>query len=54
MAFIGSPEVVVAKTLAGSLSFNPVTDSLMGSNGPVLLDPKDVGAHTPSAAANAC
>ena len=39
MAFIGSPEVVVAKVLAGSLSFNPVTDTIPGPNGPVLLDP---------------
>jgi len=39
MAFIGSPELVVAKTLAGSLSFNPVTDTLDSPNGPVKLDP---------------
>jgi aconitate hydratase len=40
MAFIGSPEVVVAKTLAGSLSFNPITDTLTGKDGlPVKLDP---------------
>jgi aconitate hydratase len=39
LAFIGSPELVVAKTLAGSLSFNPVTDTLEGPNGPVKLDP---------------
>lgn len=39
MAFIGSPEVVVAKTLAGSLRFNPVTDTILGPTGPVKLDP---------------
>jgi len=38
LAFIGSPELVVAKTLAGSLSFNPITDTLQGTNGPVKLD----------------
>jgi aconitate hydratase len=38
LAFIGSPELVVAKTLAGSLAFNPITDTLPGTNGPVKLD----------------
>jgi len=33
LAFIGSPEVVVAKTLAGSLSFNPVADTVKDANG---------------------
>lgn len=42
MAFIGSPEVVVAKALSGSLSFNPVTDSFLGPNGEsVKLDPPE-------------
>ena len=40
LAFIGSPEVVVAKTLAGTLSFNPVTDTLPDASGKqVKLDP---------------
>ena len=40
LAFIGSPELVVAKTLAGSLSFNPNTDTLKDANGnDVKLDP---------------
>ncbi len=40
LAFIGSPELVVAKTLAGRLSFNPITDTLKDGNGnDVKLDP---------------
>ena len=38
LAFIGSPELVVAKVLAGSLSFNPITDSIPGPHGPVKLE----------------
>ncbi|MEA3136203.1 MAG: aconitate hydratase [Thermoplasmata archaeon] len=33
LAFIGSPEIVMAYGLAGKLSFNPLTDSLTGSDG---------------------
>ena len=33
MNFIGSPEVVTAFALAGRLSFNPLTDSLVGADG---------------------
>ncbi len=33
MNFIASPEVVVAFSLAGRLSFNPLTDSLQGGDG---------------------
>lgn len=32
-AFIGSPEIVVAYTLAGRLSFNPMTDELEAADG---------------------
>jgi aconitate hydratase len=40
MAFIGSPEMVVALALAGRLSFNPLTDTLPNERGePVKLDP---------------
>ena len=38
LAFIGSPELVVAKVLAGSLSFNPITDTIPGPTGPVKLN----------------
>ncbi len=33
LAFIGSPEIVTAFALSGSLAFNPLTDSLKGSDG---------------------
>jgi len=33
LAFIASPEIVVAQALAGRLDFNPMTDSLTGSDG---------------------
>ena len=43
LAFIGSPELVVAKILAGSLAFNPVTDMVPGPDGQaVKLDPPEV------------
>src|SRR5439155_21404631 len=40
MNFIASPEVVVAMSLAGKLSFNPLTDTLTDANGrPFKLEP---------------
>jgi aconitate hydratase len=33
MNFIGSPEIVTAFAIAGKLSFNPLTDTLIGSDG---------------------
>jgi aconitate hydratase len=33
LSFIGSPEIVAAYALSGSLSFNPATDSLKGEDG---------------------
>lgn len=33
MAFIASPEIVMAFSLAGSLSFNPLSDKLIGADG---------------------
>ena len=38
MAFIGSPELVVAKALSGSLGFNPVTDKIKTKTGEIKLD----------------
>ncbi|MBP7509082.1 MAG: aconitate hydratase [Prolixibacteraceae bacterium] len=39
-AFVASPEIVTALTIAGDLSFNPLTDSLINENGvSVKLDP---------------
>jgi aconitate hydratase len=41
LAFISSPELVVAYAVSGSLSFNPIKDQLTGSNGPFkLAEPK--------------
>ncbi|MFN6039136.1 MAG: aconitate hydratase, partial [Bacteroidota bacterium] len=39
-AFVGSPELVTALAIAGDLSFNPLTDTLVNENGEaVKLDP---------------
>ncbi|GAB2865373.1 aconitate hydratase [Hymenobacter ruber] len=37
-AFVASPEIVTAFAIAGDLTFNPLTDTLPGKNGPVKLD----------------
>ena len=37
LAFIGSPETVVAMALAGDLGFNPATDTLPTASGPLKL-----------------
>ncbi|HEY3320285.1 MAG TPA: aconitate hydratase [Planctomycetota bacterium] len=40
LAFIGSPELVVAKALSGKLAFNPVTDTIISPSGEaVMLEP---------------
>jgi aconitate hydratase A / 2-methylisocitrate dehydratase len=39
LAFMGSPEIVMAYGLAGRLSFNPLTDELPGTKGPWKLAP---------------
>ena len=39
-SFVASPEIVVALSLSGQLSFNPITDSLISKDGiPVKLSP---------------
>ncbi len=39
-AFVGSPEIVTAYAIAGTLRFNPLTDTLLNEEGlPVKLDP---------------
>ena len=39
-SFVASPEIVTALTIAGNLSFNPLTDTLLNENGQeVTLDP---------------
>ena len=48
MAFIGSPEVVIAYGLSGHLSFNPQTDALEGADGkPFHLAPPKKAAELP-------
>jgi len=37
-AFVASPEIVTAFAIAGDLTFNPLTDTLPGKNGPVKFD----------------
>ncbi len=48
MNFIGSPELVTALALAGRLSFNPLTDQLIGAGGrPFKLRPPRPAAEVP-------
>jgi len=61
-AFVASPEIVTAFALAGSLSFNPLTDTLKNDKGedvkldeprgyempPLGFDVKDAGYHAPA------
>ncbi len=49
MNFIASPEIVTAFALAGRLSFNPLTDSLVGADGkPFRLDPPKPAPEVPA------
>ncbi|PYO35660.1 MAG: aconitate hydratase [Candidatus Rokuibacteriota bacterium] len=49
MNFIGSPEIVTALALAGTLSFNPVTDTLTGADGrPFRLEPPRAAPEVPA------
>jgi len=49
MNFIGSPEIVTALAIAGKLSFNPVTDSLTGSDGKTFkLSPPKTAPEVPA------
>ena len=49
MNFIGSPEVVTAMAIAGSLSFNPLTDALTDGDGNEFrFDPPGVAPEVPS------
>ena len=45
-AFVASPEIVTAFAIAGDLTFNPLTDTLQGTNGPVRLD-EPMGVEMP-------
>lgn len=49
MNFIGSPEIVTAFALAGRLSFNPLTDTLLGQDGkPFKLEPPKPAPEVPA------
>lgn len=49
MNFIASPEIVTALAIAGKLSFNPLTDSLTGSDGKAFMfAPPKVAPEVPS------
>ena len=49
MNFIASPEIVVAMSLAGSLSFNPLEDTLTGADGVTYtLTPPKTAPEVPS------
>ena len=49
MNFIGSPEIVIAMSLAGRLSFNPLSDTLMDEHGESFrLDPPREAPEVPS------
>jgi len=47
LAFIGSPEIVAAYAVAGSLSFNPLTDTVKTGNGEFKLDPPEPAPDLP-------
>jgi len=50
MNFIASPEIVIALALAGRLSFNPLSDALIGADGqPFRLEPPAQAAEVPAA-----
>ncbi len=46
--FVASPELVTAFTIAGSLSFNPMTDSLVNKEGNKVMLDAPVGEELPS------
>ena len=49
MNFIGSPELVIALALSGQLSFNPLTDSIVASDGTEFkLEPPKPAPEVPS------
>jgi aconitate hydratase len=48
LAFIGSPEIVTAMALAGTLRFNPLTDTLRGADGKEFRLEPPTGDELPS------
>ena len=47
LAFVGSPELVTALAIAGDLSFNPLTDSLINENGEAVKFDEPTGNELP-------
>ncbi len=47
-AFVGSPELVTALAIAGDLTFNPITDTLINSDGIAVKLDEPTGAELPS------
>ena len=47
-AFVGSPELVTALAIAGDLTFNPITDTLINSDGQAVKLDEPTGAELPS------
>lgn len=45
--FVASPEIVTAFSIAGSLTFNPITDTLIGANGEQVKLPEPTGPQLP-------
>ena len=48
MNFLASPEIVTAMTFSGSLSFNPMTDSLVGQDGKSFMFEPPSGSMLPT------
>jgi aconitate hydratase len=48
LAFVTSPETVVALALAGTLDFDPISDTLTNSSGEQILLPEPVGEELPA------
>lgn len=46
-AFVCSPEIVVALSIAGKLSFNPITDELVNDKGEKVKLPEPIGDELP-------
>lgn len=46
-AFVASPEIVTAFAIAGSMSFNPMTDKLVNENGEEVMLDEPVGFNLP-------
>jgi len=48
-AFVASPEIVTALAISGKLTFNPLTDTLISTDGRSVMLPEPVTAEMPSA-----